>query len=183
MDGFLINGEREVPREGKDGQMVKKQKNEETKKQLVLEAVYFNGLKKNPARETGSRWQGLKGRAWLCFVPRFHPSGLGVYTGFFFQIASEKPACGTWRAGRQSSSETLQMPALKALKTSTCYSFKVKLLLRLMREAGQSGELQSLQADIILLLFGKQLMQRKILCDPDKGKFSSALNTKSNPPQ
>lgn len=46
MDGVLINGEREVPREGKDGQMVKKQKNEETKKQLVLEAVYFNGLKK-----------------------------------------------------------------------------------------------------------------------------------------
>lgn len=26
MDGFLINGEREVPGEGKDGQIVKKQK-------------------------------------------------------------------------------------------------------------------------------------------------------------
>lgn len=73
--------------------------------------------------------------------------------------------------------------SVKALKTSTCYSFQVKLLLRLTREAGQSGELQSLPADIILLLFGQQLMQRKILCDPDKGKFSSDLNTKSNPLQ
>lgn len=44
--------------------------------------------------------------------------------------------------------------SVKALKTSTYYSFQVKRPLRLMQEAGPSGELRSLQADIILLLFG-----------------------------
>ena len=44
--------------------------------------------------------------------------------------------------------------SVKASKTSIYYSFQVKLPWRLIQEAGQSGESQSLQADIILVLLG-----------------------------
>lgn len=52
--------------------------------------------------------------------------------------------------------------------------------LRLREKTGLSSwSQQSPQADIILLLFGWQLMQRKILSDPDKGNCSFNSNTHS----
>ena len=68
-----------------------------------------------------------KAEAGLCFLPRFHPSGLGFYAGFPLQVAAlEAWCCNSGQADTVSLSHPELLCSRKACKKHPCSAFAVQ---------------------------------------------------------